>query len=109
MTVTDDTGRNFKGANENVSVTVEARNTNFLVNYVEDGVDKVLSQGESIDFEFPANTAKNIEFSFRFSTPSGGSYKVTVVTVEGFPDGRTRTFNQQGAVPVIADYTFVPQ
>jgi len=108
MKVTDDTGRNFEGANENVTVTVTANNTNFLVNYVEDGVDKVLTKGESIDFAFPGDSAKNIEFTFKFSTPSGGSYKVTVVTVEGFPDGRTRTFNQQGAVPVIIDYTFVP-
>jgi len=109
MKVTDDTGRNFKGGNENVTVTVTANNTNFLVNYVEDGVDKVLTEGESIDFAFPSDSAKNIEFTFKFSTPSGGSYKVTVVTVEGFPDGRTRTFNQQGGVPVIIDYTFVPQ
>ena len=109
MQVTDDTGRNFKGGNEDVTVTVEAQNTNFLVNYVEDGVDKVLSEGESIDFAFPAGSGKNIEFTFHFSTPSGGSYKVTVVTVEGFPNGRSRTFNQQGSVPVIIDYTFVPQ
>ena len=109
MQATDNTGRNFKGANENVSITVEAQNTNFLVDYVEDGVAKVLSDGKSIDFAFPAGTAKNIEFTFHFSSPGGGSYKVTVVSVDGFPDGRTKTFEQEGAVPVIVDYTFVPQ
>ena len=109
MQATDKTGRHFKGANENVTITVEAQDTDFLVNCVEDGVDTELVEGEPIDFPFPTDTAKNIEFNFRWSTTSGGSYKVTVVTVEGFPDGRTRTFNQQGAVPVIVDYSFVPQ
>jgi hypothetical protein len=108
MKVLDDSGRNFTGGNENVTVTVEEQGTNFLVNYVEDGVDKVLQKGKPINFAFPSGTAKNIQFSFRFSTPSGGKYTVTVRSVDGFPAGRTRTFRQQGGVPVIIDYSFVP-
>jgi hypothetical protein len=108
MKASDDSGRNFKGGNENVTITVEAQDTNFLVNYVEDGLDKVLQNGTPISFPFPSGTAKNIQFSFRFSTTSGGKYIVTVKSVDGFPNGRVRTYRQQGGLPVIIDYSFIP-
>ena len=111
MRETDTSGRNYEGAkNEKATLTVEALNTNFLINFTLDGTTKTLRKGESIDFRLkPDGTATNLQFNFRFSNPTGGSYRVVVRPVDGKPNGRLRTFRQQGSLPVIIDYVFVPK
>lgn len=110
MKQTDTEGLNYEGTkNENATLTIEEQNTNFLVNCRMDGVKLIVKKGEPITFVLkPDGTATNFEFSFRFSNKKGGTYKVVVSPVDGFPNNeRPMTFKQQGATPVIIDYGFI--
>ena len=112
MRETDPSGLTYEGAkNLNVTVTVTEQNTNFLVNYTLDGASKTLPPGQAINFPLkPDGSATNLQFNFRFSQPTGGKYEVVVSPVQGYPnDQRPRTFKQQGSIPVIIDYTFLPK
>ena len=110
MKQTDNEGLNYEGAkNENAMITIEEQNTNFLVNCRVDGQKELLKKGEPITFALkPDGNATNFEFSFRFSNKTGGTYKVVVSPVDGFPNNeRPMIFKQQGATPVVIDYGFI--
>jgi hypothetical protein len=110
MKQTDTEGLNYEGTkNENATLTIEEQNTNFLVNCRIDGVKLEVKKGQPITFALkPDGTATNFEFSFRFSNKKGGTYKVVVSPVDGFPNNeRPMTFKQQGSTPVIIDYGFI--
>lgn len=112
MRETDPSGLTYEGAkNLNVTVAVTEQNTNFMVNYTLDGVTKTLPKGQVISFALkPDGSATNLQFNFRFSTKTNGKYEVVVSPVEGYPGAlRPRTFKQQGSIPVIIDYTFLPK
>ena len=62
---------------------------------------------QPIEFKLKPNGDSTVlQFSFRFSNPTGGSYTVAVSEVEGAPASGTHTFDQEGSLPVIIDYTF---
>ena len=112
MKQTDSDGLTYEGAkSEVVMITVEEQNTNFLVNFTLDGKTDTLKKGAVINFALkPDGMATNLQFNFRFSNPTGGRYQVVVSPVEGFPNSeRPKSFKQQGSLPVIIDYAFLPK
>ena len=108
MRETDPENLVYVGApNEDVTITLTQNGTFFLVNCRKDGVKQTVTKGKPIEFKLKPNGDSTIvQFSFRFSTPTGGSYTVAVSEVEGSPTNGTHTFDQEGILPVIIDYTF---
>lgn len=114
MIESDPQRRHYRGQeNESVTVTVEAQNTNHLVTYTLEGVSQQLPQGQPINFSLkrkPGNGPTLLKLNFDFSVPAGGSYRVVVKDVQGYPNNESwRIWEQTGSLVVIKDYKFFVQ
>lgn len=96
--------------NETATINVTAQGTVQIVEYTLDGAIHPLSAGQGIVFTLhrkPGNEPTILQINFDFSNPAGGSYEVSLTSVDGYPGNASRrTIEQFGSNPDSRTYIF---